>query len=291
MNRKIGQGTVKAERGDLAGEVLAVIATIGVVDSDGDVVTPTTFEDGWEVPVAYWGHTYGQPPLGKARIEVNESAREVRARCRFFIETQAGNEAVQTIMLMGERGEWSWGFKLLESHAGKLNGKRCRFLDAIELLEVSPVIKGASVGTRTVDAKSLTGRDLLKMSAAEIYAWADDALYADAQARVGADAGALVKRLDAELDDLVTEELGELQAVVKESSDAAPLTNLDMLCIDVARRHGDMPGYYRRAMVQGALGDLVERDLREQEMAAGVSPSGAVASERVRRWARSPARL
>jgi hypothetical protein len=290
MNRKIGQGTVKAERGDLAGEVLAIIATIGVVDSDGDVVTPSTFEDGWEVPVAYWGHTYGQPPLGKARIEVNESAREVRARCRFFIETQAGNEAVQTIMLMGEHGEWSWGFKVLESHAGKLNGKRCRFLDAIELLEVSPVIKGASVGTRTIDAKGLSKRDLVGLSAGDLYARLDLEIY-QLEHSPSAKGRALLARLDELEAEAAEDEIEELQAAVRRSVNSRPATNAEALRQSIVARHPSMPAYWIDCQVRAQIGDLAERIYRDEEASAGVSPNLAVCQARAERWARSPARL
>jgi hypothetical protein len=57
---------------------------------------------------------------------------------------------------MGGRFQWSRGFTVTDSHRGGWRGKPARFLDAVVVSEVFPVILAASFGTGTVE---LHGRD------------------------------------------------------------------------------------------------------------------------------------
>jgi hypothetical protein len=256
--------------GGPAGEVVAVIATIGVIDSDGDVVTETTFQDGWQCPVSHWGHNHAEQPLGMARIEVHKSARQVRARCRIFVETDAGLNAMRALMGMGERQEWSWALDVIKSHRGQIDGRSARFLDKIKLYEVCPVIAGASVGSRTISAKHLSTTGVGSVLHAS-------PKYAVFKARLA---------FLAELDERASK--WRKQASLDET---APLTNLDQIRMAVARRWDGMPDYFQSAQVQAEIDTLIERDVRRQEQTAGVLPNRVEATERVLRWARSPARL
>ncbi|WP_433233731.1 hypothetical protein [Actinomadura nitritigenes] len=53
----------------------------------------------------------------------------------------------------------------MEYSFGEFKGQRVRFLDSVKVHEVSPVLLGAGVGTRTLSAKSAAGRQARKSGA------------------------------------------------------------------------------------------------------------------------------
>ena len=136
------------------GEVTAVFATLGVKDSDGDVTLPGAFEDGADVVISAYGHTswQGLLPVGKGTIR--EVSDEVILDGRFFLDTQAGKDTFTVVKELGPRGEWSYGFDTLKYSFGEHEGERVRFLEKQKVHEVSPVLLGAGVGTRTLAAKA-----------------------------------------------------------------------------------------------------------------------------------------
>ncbi|MGH2378167.1 MAG: HK97 family phage prohead protease [Thermoanaerobaculia bacterium] len=131
-------------------EFEAVIATLGVADADGDVIAPGAFAGAGSVPVL-WGHDSAAVPIGKATIR--ERGNLVIAHgsliddgaCAWLRADVATPPAVQ---------EWSWGFLPIRWRFGDLEGRKVRFLEEVDLIEVSGVIRGASVGTRTLSAKA-----------------------------------------------------------------------------------------------------------------------------------------
>lgn len=136
------------------GEVTAVIATLNVVDKDGDVSTPETFEDGAEVVISSYGHTTwsGALPVGKGRIRVTSS--EAILEGQFFMDTTAGKDTFQVVKQLAERQEWSYGYDIIDAERGKFDGKDVQFLKRVKVHEASPVLVGAGVNTRTLSAKS-----------------------------------------------------------------------------------------------------------------------------------------
>lgn len=139
------------------GEVEAIFATFGVVDHDGDWTLPTAFEDGAPVRISAYGHASwtGALPVGKGTIRV--TAKDARLVGQFFLSTTAGRETFTVIRELGELGEWSYGFDVLETGDLTEELKRLgarRVLKKVKVYEVSPVLAGAGVGTRTVTAKA-----------------------------------------------------------------------------------------------------------------------------------------
>jgi hypothetical protein len=141
-----------------SGTVQAVIATLNVIDKDGDVTLPGFFG---EQPAAIAsGHDRGRVG-GKGRIyEVGDKAI---FEGQYFLETIEGREQFLTAKAMGELQEWSYGFHLLEGGAktGKHDGKPVRFLKpkdsggpGVRVAEVSTVLVGAGEGTGTVSIKT-----------------------------------------------------------------------------------------------------------------------------------------
>jgi hypothetical protein len=142
------------------GEFTAVFATFNVVDKDGDVTVPGAFTDGEEVIVSAYGHESwsGALPVGKARIRT--TGTEAIAEGKFFLDTTHGRDTFQTVKELGGIGQWSYGFDVVESDRGNFNGKQVRYLRRMKVHEVSPVLIGAGVNTRTLVTKNANNNTL-----------------------------------------------------------------------------------------------------------------------------------
>jgi HK97 family phage prohead protease len=155
MKRKTFRGklTLKAADAGGEGEFTAVFATLGVKDLDGDVTIPGAFQEGQEVRIARWGHNWGDLPVGKGTIHADE--KEAWVDGQFFMDTQGGQEHYKTVKALGDLQEWSYGFDILEEEPGEVNGEPVRFLKSLDVFEVSPVLLGAGIDTRTEAIKGL----------------------------------------------------------------------------------------------------------------------------------------
>lgn len=142
-----------AEKGD----VEAVIATLGVVDKDEDIITNDAIPNGSKVSMSAYGHdaVYGTAPVGKGVIHVDGSRAVFKGR--MFLATVRGRETFEVLKEMGVDQEWSFGFRILGSEVPneeqRKQGAR-RILTKLDAFEVSPVIVGAGVGTRTLAVKA-----------------------------------------------------------------------------------------------------------------------------------------
>lgn len=133
----------------------AVFATFNVVDRDGDVTKPGAFKDGQKVRISAWGHNWGVLPVGKGVIHADEEQAWVDGR--FFLDTEGGMDTYRTVRGLEELQEWSYGFDIEKSAEGEFDGKRVRYLEALNVYEVSPVMLGAGIGTRTTGIKGSVG--------------------------------------------------------------------------------------------------------------------------------------
>lgn len=146
---------LKAEDG-ADGQFTAVFSTLNAVDHDGDVTLPGAFEDGKEVLISAYGHQswYGSMPIGKGVIHADEEKAWVDGQ--FLLNTTHGKDAYTTIKEIGGMQEWSYGFDVKESAYGDFAGQKVRFLKAVDVFEVSPVLRGAGVGTHLQIIKGRT---------------------------------------------------------------------------------------------------------------------------------------
>lgn len=140
------------------GTVLAVIATLDVLDSDGDITVPGAFGEqvAQVVPAHDWSHVW----LGKARVY--ESGNEALAEIKLNLDIEAAREwhsALKFDLAHGSRplAEWSYGYTPAKFRHASIDGKHVRYLEQVTVHEVSPVMLGAGVGTRTIAAKSADG--------------------------------------------------------------------------------------------------------------------------------------
>lgn len=142
---------------EVKGQVEAVFSTFGVKDKDNDWTEPDAFDGNDEVLIGAWSHgtVYGERPVGKGMIRVTE--KEARLDGAYFMDTFEGKEEFTTVKNVGKIQEWSYSFYVLET--GEITEKLRqlgvgRVLKKVEVLEISPVMRGAGVRTRTVAAKA-----------------------------------------------------------------------------------------------------------------------------------------
>lgn len=249
------------------GEVEAVFATIGVTDHDQDVIRPGAIKHGAKVVVSSYGHdaVFGARPAGKGHIFIDGNKAGVRAK--MFLNTTDGRDTFEVLKEMGADQEWSFGFVVLDeeapTEAERKSGAR-RALTKLDSFEVSPVMRGAGIGTRTVAVKSAPQADgagddevdpkLLEIATAAVKAHraaeaaetkqredADAAARAvaeqqatDEAARLSTEAAVEAERLTA-----ITKaaELAEAQRVVREAETAAATT--EAARADLARKAAD----------------------------------------------------
>jgi len=151
MDRKLfAPGGVKL---DDQGHILAAFAQLNKIDSDGHVTRAGAFPQK-SVPMSAYGHTSwdGALPVGKG--DIFEDGGWAVFEGDFFMGTTHGHDAYVTVKELGELAEYSYGYVILGSERGQHEGKPVTFLDSLDVFEVSPVLKGAGVGTHTIAIKS-----------------------------------------------------------------------------------------------------------------------------------------
>lgn len=174
------------------GIVRAAFAAFNVIDLDGDVTMPGAFGN-QSVRIAQWGHNWGDLPIGKGTV--SENGAEAVVDSQFFLDTDHGRNAFGTVKGLGDLQEWSYGFDVVKSSYGEFQGTPVRFLESLKVHEVSPVMLGAGIGTRTLEAKGfdphkgipfLTEADIAGASLADVKAFIDRAAsLADVRAKEG----------------------------------------------------------------------------------------------------------
>lgn len=136
----------------------ARIATLGVIDKDGDVARPGDF--GEQMAAVQPSHDWQHHMLGKARIY--EDGDQVLASFMLNLKTAAGREWYETLKFDLENGpaiqQWSYGYDAPDYEMGDFEGQRVRFLNkpggsGIKVHEISPVLLGAGENTATLNVK------------------------------------------------------------------------------------------------------------------------------------------
>jgi HK97 family phage prohead protease len=187
------------------GLVAAVFSTFDVVDKDGDITVKGAFTDGAPVRISAYQHMSwsGALPVGKGVLRV--SGNETQLDGQFFLQTTGGRDTFEVVKQMGDLQEWSYGYDVEDSERGTHQGKNVRFLKKLTVHEVSPVLIGAGVDTRTLAAKSANSfSDEAALVLASVNSLVDRAadVMAMRQAKgkgFGADSSALLGQLDSQL--------------------------------------------------------------------------------------------
>lgn len=226
------------------GQVTAVFSTFNVVDKDGDVTLPGAIPDGHEVVISAYGHTShgGVLPVGKGVIRTSDD--EAVLHGEFFMNTVAGRETFEVVKQLGVLGEWSYSLHNVKSHPGELDGQQVNFLEAISVKEVSPVLIGAGVNTRTLATKGLKYFDEAEAVLAALTALVDRtadvvAKRADKGKGLGDESSDLLARVKSEADRLAvllaTDEPESSDADAEEAEAATP-EDIRSIHADYSRR-------------------------------------------------------
>lgn len=125
------------------------------IDGDRDITLPGAWPDGAVVAVSPWGHrsvTHGEIPAGRAVMWADGTAD-----LKLFMETQAGRDTFVAMNELRDEVEMSYGFIVLE--LGELTaemrqrGAR-RVLKKLDVLECSPVLRGAAASSGVLSIKA-----------------------------------------------------------------------------------------------------------------------------------------
>jgi HK97 family phage prohead protease len=151
MNTKKFRGKLEFKAND-AGEFRAVFSTFNVIDADNDVTLPGAFTENQPLRISYWGHRWHDLPVGRGILHQNE--KEAWIDGKFFLDTEGGRETYRTVKNLGELQEWSYGYDVEEARRGQFEDQEVTFLQRLTVHEVSPVMLGAGVNTRTETIKA-----------------------------------------------------------------------------------------------------------------------------------------
>lgn len=151
---------------DKKGSFTARIATLNVIDKDGDVTLPGAFPQGKEILISAYQHEswMGALPVGKGVIR--EEKDDVFVDGEFNLSTDTGKEHYETVKFAPQLTEWSYGFiikRLDEESEWNQNPKVYRVLKELDVFEASPVLRGAGENTTTLAIKS-EGKTLKEQS-------------------------------------------------------------------------------------------------------------------------------
>lgn len=146
MDYKNFVATLKADK---SGEFSALFCRFNQVDRDGDLIIPQAFTHGQKVACC-WGHDWSKI-VGAGKVRVTDVGAVYDGK--FFLETQAGEEAYKTVKNLGEMSQWSWGFRTIDASYEERDGKPIRVIKLVELFEVSPVLIGAGYDTQLLAIK------------------------------------------------------------------------------------------------------------------------------------------
>lgn len=152
IEHKRFRGEIKQLDGE--GSFEAVIATLDVVDADGDIIIAGAFQNA-TVSVQP-AHDSRHVPLGKAKME--DRGNKAIAVGKFNLGVKAAAEWHKALKFDLDHPpaiqEWSFAFRIIDSETETRDEEEVRILKKMDIIEVSPVLRGAGVDTGTLSAKT-----------------------------------------------------------------------------------------------------------------------------------------
>ncbi len=124
----------------------AVFSLFETIDSDNDVTKANALRSGYtgnKVPLV-WNHDWSKV-IGRGVIETDNQKAVFKG---YFLNTEAGKEAYETVKAMQDMQQFSYGFQVMKSTKGThIDSKGeeipVRVLEDVKVWEVSPVLVGA----------------------------------------------------------------------------------------------------------------------------------------------------
>lgn len=149
----------------------AVFSLFDSIDSDNDVTKAGALRSGYtgnKVPLV-WNHDWSKV-IGRGVIESDNQKAVFKG---YFLNTDAGKEAYETVKAMQDMQQFSYGFQVLKADKGThINSKGeevpVRVLEDVKVWEVSPVLVGAQQNSFVQALKS--GLDTMEDESTEAHA-------------------------------------------------------------------------------------------------------------------------
>ena len=124
----------------------ACFSLFDTIDSDNDVTKSNALRSGYtgnKVPLV-WNHDWSKV-IGRGIIETDNQKAVFKG---YFLNTEAGKEAYETVKAMQDMQQFSYGFQVMKSSKGthidsKGEEVPVRVLEDVKVWEVSPVLVGA----------------------------------------------------------------------------------------------------------------------------------------------------
>lgn len=124
----------------------AVFSLFDTIDSDNDVTKANSLRSGYtgnKVPLV-WNHDWSKV-IGRGVIETDNQKAVFKG---YFLNTEAGKEAYETVKAMQDMQQFSYGFQVMKSTKGthidsKGEEVPVRVLEDVKVWEVSPVLVGS----------------------------------------------------------------------------------------------------------------------------------------------------
>lgn len=124
----------------------AVFSLFDTIDSDNDITKSGALKSGYEgnkVPLV-WNHEWSKV-IGRGVIESDNQKAVFKG---YFLDTQAGKEAYETVKQMQDMQQFSYGFQVMDSETSTAKDSKgdeipVRVLKDVKVWEVSPVLVGS----------------------------------------------------------------------------------------------------------------------------------------------------
>lgn len=154
QHKSFQPSSVKFDMDGSRGQFTAHFAKLGVIDRDGDVIVSGALgsDAPLDVIISSWGHKWQELPVGRGTVY--EEGEYLVCSGKFFIDTEDGDQTYKTVKGLGDLCEWSFGFNVLAAEPGSMDNRPVQYLKRLSIFEVSPVLQGAGIETRTVDIKA-----------------------------------------------------------------------------------------------------------------------------------------
>lgn len=161
LTKALAPRLLKVETIGDQGIVEVAFAQLEVVDHDGDYTLPGAFPVGKKLKVCQWGHAHYQRVVGAGEIlgesKMGDGSLWAVARLTYFLNTPDGRAEFDTVKALQDAGvgcEWSYGYDVLDAEFMQAEGRRVQALKKLDPYEISPVLRGAGIGTHTLAVKS-----------------------------------------------------------------------------------------------------------------------------------------
>lgn len=235
--------TFAMRKADESGAISADIAMLDVIDHDQDVTRKGFF--GTQQVSIVSGHDWNGIMLGKG-VVTDDDGIKARFSGQINLDDPDAAKLHSKLKFDMEHGEplieWSYGFRILEGGAeqGKFEDQDVQFLQGLgdgspgsEIMEVSPVVKGAGIGTGTTAVKGRKFADhiesvLLSVSDALGRAESIAALRAEDGKELSADAQRQLAEMQEGLVNL-TARVGDLLVEPEPEPDSELMAEMDLL--------------------------------------------------------------